>query len=1752
MVLKIIFLLLLCSKIPISFLSTQGLSAATVLLPKTSQDLDHVMYDLFVSRGEDCFKMSNSRNEVIQVVPKETTFNEKLGVYCVNSVQLISVSTYNSREGSIIQFSDVFTGLTLKTHAFVDKINKIEIVTRRRILYIGEAKEKIEVIAYDDFGNIFSSLLGALFEWRLSCPDTKNCKSRLPVSIVSFQSSNYDVNDAILKIESKGFRGNLILLEPLFKGDVMLTVRMRDPIYQHISASVVLTIREYIVLEPSETQYFILSAYYTFKAFRLVRNTYEEIKISPHTYELSVTNGTVAAIHTDYKTVIAQSLGDSIVSLSEKLDYSKELEPFQVSIHVVDPTHLILICEEQENWVLELHRVYVIRLQFLYFERVLATSNLIFDTNFTVSNNISTIILNRTDSQSFNLEPNFVGISELSSRVTEFMTEFKTTALLTNPLSAMVQIEIVNKIQLSPLIIVCPYIYPLTRHLYSFQASGGTGRYYWFSTPTNIFSDSLESKFVTPAQPGTYNITCIDRMNKHIRNSSTLKVLPLLKIILFSNYSEVPTSHPLFIRLQLLGYESPSKPSVEITHYSYQMLKITFSERALFSLCDPNPFSNHSFCFVSSNPGCSIITVSVANFTEEISSSIRVCAFMPLEITSKEQYAIPGSFIIVNLTGGPLSVSPRNMKQNIQTSILNNLFAVLSYSHSESPSRVESIKFQCVKPGNERVKFVSSNSATASYPHPYQDILEYTLTCFEPEVTLKIHPFNNDHQCSTSPYILCRNKNMVYLSLYAKNGFFLHDFSGFVFSFASIPSRSLIFSNVHVLSPIHNINETSKASAALVISPKNARGITKIVVRFTPKLSRNYYFDIVLPFYVVKNVVVEPRRLTLLDSNLNSKKINIRGGSGHFDIDLSSENVVMRHRRFILDLRPIVPGFSVISIRDICISTPSFKMEIFVTKVKSVSVIYPNKVPVNDSAVIEIIVYNDLGLIVPNEEQHLLKLHFLFLDRSPDEIIKNLNNQSNHIMYTLYSFSSVMIEFIVEIKMSKNLSISSDKCKIEFYDPVKILPSTINMIPGMEVKLKTIGGPSIGVMTKFYLTGNCVRFFPTNNSLISYHEGRETVTAIVYSMDSDFKEIVYSQFQVFVTVSDILSVQIDIINNKFYRFTNVPASLHIFNIDGLVSPYISLSSAYSINWNVEKTTHISLDFYGRHLDNDQVMLTMSKEGSTPLNLKLSYKNNSIGVFKSVKATKMIYILRSLSIFSCSSVILLPPNIVYDLKKRYVSSFVNFHFSDSLHLGFTIDSAGLLTSSNYPSTAIMSADVRDSRQDISHHEIISFTVEVAEIALIFFEPLPGFNSTFLSFNQLPVGQVLSFNIIAIDNLGRRFDYIPQSFINFTIIPLGIIEIVEFKNMMIAIKGLNLGPAYIYINSNDKNIRSSHIKVTVNNPFSFTTMNLTIGQVASYKIPIDEFGSLVWTINNPHILVTSEQTRNKIFLLGYSVGDCLLRVKFEDISYDILYVKVQPPSNLRFSDNSPHAISNDHNIYYFDIISDSYRGEYASGVVFDRFPFICKLQGDLQHFMHIQEGFNEQTGLISCVVYINETSDRIENFPLNLEVSVFFPKDLRAATSGQIYARISRSVSYYSRLSVLTRFSTAIDVDQCIFDGISISRIEPMEQLQIYSSLECINTSYYINAESSSTLIVLKLSPCFKIIHSNRQEFLYVVRKNTKQKITIRINIIYDMLPCLHPSFFGTLTSINPQYNSPKPCSLKRTDYSFGDGVDPTTE
>ncbi len=103
------------------------------------------------------------------------------------------------------------TGHVLKCDVIVDDIHNLKVDTTTQELYLHNTPESLVVVAYDEFGNTFSSLDGIPFEWNIH----PGSESSLAINgngvlrFLTWTESEYTTPSRIGALEAEGMQVSL-------------------------------------------------------------------------------------------------------------------------------------------------------------------------------------------------------------------------------------------------------------------------------------------------------------------------------------------------------------------------------------------------------------------------------------------------------------------------------------------------------------------------------------------------------------------------------------------------------------------------------------------------------------------------------------------------------------------------------------------------------------------------------------------------------------------------------------------------------------------------------------------------------------------------------------------------------------------------------------------------------------------------------------------------------------------------------------------------------------------------------------------------------------------------------------------------------------------------------------------------------------------------------------------------------------------------------------------------------------------------------------------------------------------------------------------------------------------------------------------------------------------------------------------------------------------------------------------------------
>ncbi|TYI08950.1 hypothetical protein ES332_A09G036900v1 [Gossypium tomentosum] len=293
--------------------SSSGPHIADVNILLPPKMTNPVEYRLQGSDG--CFKWSWDHHEILSVLPEYNVTN-----HCSTSARLRSIAPYSGRKETAVYARDVHTGIVIRCKVFIDNFDRIQIFHNSIKLDL-DGLATLRVRAFDTEDNVFSSLVGLQFMWKLM-PKTSGLSHHLahvplkdsPLSDCGGLCGDLDVQ---IKLEEKGVFSDLFVVKGIHIGHENVSVQLLEPPLKGMGDKIVLTVAEAMSLYPPSPVFVLIKAtlHYSLKVIR--ENVPQEVSLpSPH-HRWSVSNSSVAEMDSTMGVIHALTLGETTVIVED-------------------------------------------------------------------------------------------------------------------------------------------------------------------------------------------------------------------------------------------------------------------------------------------------------------------------------------------------------------------------------------------------------------------------------------------------------------------------------------------------------------------------------------------------------------------------------------------------------------------------------------------------------------------------------------------------------------------------------------------------------------------------------------------------------------------------------------------------------------------------------------------------------------------------------------------------------------------------------------------------------------------------------------------------------------------------------------------------------------------------------------------------------------------------------------------------------------------------------------------------------------------------------------------------------------------------------------------------------------------------------------------------------------------------------------------------------------------------------------------
>ncbi|KAK9004035.1 hypothetical protein V6N11_001853 [Hibiscus sabdariffa] len=320
--------------------SSSGPHIADVNILLPPKMTNPVEYRLQGSDG--CFKWSWDHHEILSVLPEYNVTN-----HCSTSARLRSIAPYSGRKETAVYARDVNTGIVIRCKVFIDNFDRIQIFHNSIKLDL-DGLATLRVRAFDTEDNVFSSLVGLQFMWKLM-PKTSGSSHHLshvplkdsPLSDCGGLCGDLDIQT---QLEEKGVFSDLFVVKGIHIGHENVSVQLLEPPLEGMDDKIVLTVAEAMSLYPPSPVFILINATLRYSLKVIHGNVPQEVTLPSHHHRWSVSNSSVARVDCTMGVIHALTLGETTVVVEDtRVDGHSQLSSLKVVLPDTLSLHISLL-----------------------------------------------------------------------------------------------------------------------------------------------------------------------------------------------------------------------------------------------------------------------------------------------------------------------------------------------------------------------------------------------------------------------------------------------------------------------------------------------------------------------------------------------------------------------------------------------------------------------------------------------------------------------------------------------------------------------------------------------------------------------------------------------------------------------------------------------------------------------------------------------------------------------------------------------------------------------------------------------------------------------------------------------------------------------------------------------------------------------------------------------------------------------------------------------------------------------------------------------------------------------------------------------------------------------------------------------------------------------------------------------------------------------------------------------------------------
>ncbi|KAG2392151.1 hypothetical protein C9374_012403 [Naegleria lovaniensis] len=1132
---------------------------------------------------QNCFYWTTLHPELVTLVPvNKISDDHKVGgsqvMTCSQEIQVIPKGFHSKAQVAIVTAhrhhpSSGSSGATAFCEVFIDSISQVKLQTTVRKLTINEL-ETLQVDGFDAEGNIFSSLTGLSFVWKSE--GLSGHKKKGLIELIDINDESVHFFDEKKRIKRGVGSHDVIIAKGLQSGEVSVSVSLKSTQKEGVTLSdtVTISVTDSFMLKPKNEMRVVPGTVIPFELYikkYSEKNQFELIPMPNRNYEWLSLNKAVGEIAPSTGVFKAIDLGSTNIMAQ---DVTFNLNKASALVHVVKPASIkILISPKKER----LYRGYEYVLKNYKNANNDEHSSLVVNNEYEVKielyDQYHMPILSRSKNEDlFLIRADQVGdvIFKASLNTGELTSGASFSAHENIELTQSRPISIVPPvtIQLQDSIIYLPHDFGVEQ-MFRIEATGGSGLLMWTAVNPGSSFDVVSQKgpgkvygILTSKRNGEADVIVFDQQNLYNGDSRVVSVSQPHSLRFEKGVREVAVDDSLCLRLKALDSNGNIYHNISSLQFEWSI-----TDTSVYTI------SSHS-CQVGKSVYAEVsiraiqegfTTVKAKYQNGKLQEKTHVAVYPRLQITepftdNNKVFLVPlGATAQLTVSGGPqpwdsfvkkesritdtiVAEEPDRLKIAKDTNTLENV-----------KNRKRSFYITCLDFGKQQLSVEINHQIPTEDALPSAASIKVQYSCQQP-AHLKVIPLNPSTMEELSliskknirTYSVRNNQTIpAIMHVYDKeeNQFItlstLHDSW-------DLSNNNIVKFSPQQQAPGFRLLDINENEGTVVLTGKITgykrdelkRHVSNAIISTAISSFSSPLVD-EIELRIAPNVFITPTSFLLFRHRKVSLTVKASGGSGKYDFSHNNTHVadlVPKDSR--AEVIGLIPGYVRVDVVDSYSRvSPAASCFVKVADAHDVALEGEHFVQVDRSISLKLRVFDDTGAPFP-ESQHFAMNPSIDIDTTRTVVIKQSDSSSDE--YILTGERVGIVKLVASVLNSDGRRVFSAPFVVNVFEPMKVEPEELVLIPGANYQVYVSGGPaeSQRVSTVF-------RF---ENSNVASVDQRGVVTGIAYGEEtliiekkSTYSNVIYSRKTLSVYVVQLVGLKVPSPLTLFeYNFVPVP------------------------------------------------------------------------------------------------------------------------------------------------------------------------------------------------------------------------------------------------------------------------------------------------------------------------------------------------------------------------------------------------------------------------------------------------------------------------------------------------------------------------------------------------------------------------------------------------------------------------------------